>query len=497
MPINDYNTDPDLNTTISGINIAEGCAPSGINNAIRQLMADVKAEKDERDVELNTTVVKLTGDQTIRGEKTFIAEEIYLSTSGMESGEDRQFRVGSTSSFGQRRGMLGAKSTFIQHDPGTGESGIRGIVIDRNTAALDHDTPSGAEGRELATAAFVRSLSGKSVGDLWTGYDPASVPANVQLYSGQLLSRAAYEAHSALVFSGKRTVVTEEEWQAMVAERGFCPWYSEGDGSTTYRFPLVKGVFAEYVASLSEAGQYKEAGAPNITAETKGCTASSKNYGIVGADVQSGAFFATGDNGTYGIGTSTNTTPRYNLGFDASRSSSVYRDDCDTIQPPALTHLIGEYVVGSVAPLGEADAESLLASVTQLESEVALKMDGDAIGPWVYSFLEASTVTTLGDYSIDVSSYLPSDGKNYEVLVKLYLNRTDSSNTNTNNRIYLPGHKESDKPCVQCVADGANFQQANASGLVPVGADRVINYNITGYKPSEAKLELFAYRKVI
>ena len=49
MPIKDYNTDPDLNTTISGINIAEGCAPSGINNAIRQLMADVRAEKDERD----------------------------------------------------------------------------------------------------------------------------------------------------------------------------------------------------------------------------------------------------------------------------------------------------------------------------------------------------------------------------------------------------------------------------------------------------------------
>lgn len=46
MPVKDYNADPDLNTQISGINIAEGCAPSGINNAIRQLMADVKAEKD-------------------------------------------------------------------------------------------------------------------------------------------------------------------------------------------------------------------------------------------------------------------------------------------------------------------------------------------------------------------------------------------------------------------------------------------------------------------
>ena len=46
MPIKDYSTDPDLNVSISGINIAEGCPPSGINNAIRQLMADVKEESE-------------------------------------------------------------------------------------------------------------------------------------------------------------------------------------------------------------------------------------------------------------------------------------------------------------------------------------------------------------------------------------------------------------------------------------------------------------------
>ena len=48
MPIQDYSTDPDLNVQISGINIAEGCPPSGINNAIRQLMADVKEESEAK-----------------------------------------------------------------------------------------------------------------------------------------------------------------------------------------------------------------------------------------------------------------------------------------------------------------------------------------------------------------------------------------------------------------------------------------------------------------
>jgi hypothetical protein len=43
MAIKDYSATPANNGTISGINIAEGCQPSGINDAIRQQMADLKA----------------------------------------------------------------------------------------------------------------------------------------------------------------------------------------------------------------------------------------------------------------------------------------------------------------------------------------------------------------------------------------------------------------------------------------------------------------------
>lgn len=46
MGVNDYDLNPDNNTQINGINIAEGCPPSGINNAIRQVMADVKEDSD-------------------------------------------------------------------------------------------------------------------------------------------------------------------------------------------------------------------------------------------------------------------------------------------------------------------------------------------------------------------------------------------------------------------------------------------------------------------
>jgi microcystin-dependent protein len=40
--VSEYSSTASNNTDIAGINIAEGCAPSGINNAIRELMAQLK-----------------------------------------------------------------------------------------------------------------------------------------------------------------------------------------------------------------------------------------------------------------------------------------------------------------------------------------------------------------------------------------------------------------------------------------------------------------------
>jgi len=42
VKISEFNSNPALNTDIDSINIAEGCSPSGINDAIRELMAQLK-----------------------------------------------------------------------------------------------------------------------------------------------------------------------------------------------------------------------------------------------------------------------------------------------------------------------------------------------------------------------------------------------------------------------------------------------------------------------
>ena len=46
MPFSDYSTTPGSNTTIGGVNVAEGCAPGGLNNAVRQIAADGRALSD-------------------------------------------------------------------------------------------------------------------------------------------------------------------------------------------------------------------------------------------------------------------------------------------------------------------------------------------------------------------------------------------------------------------------------------------------------------------
>lgn len=215
---------------------------------------------------------------------------------------------------------------------------------------------------EDGTEKRVKLPAGKSVGDLWIGFDPASKPANVQVYGGQLLSRSAYEAHSSMVLGGERTVLTDAEWQEHVASNGFCPFYSSGDGSTTYRMPLIKGVHPEFVAALAEAGSFVQAGLPNITGRAQYFSANAVWNGAA-----SGAFKKYGDTANNTKNVTTNGEANgYYFDFDASLSNPIYGNS-DTVQPPSVTCVLGEYVFGVVSRLGEADVEDLAERIDKLE----------------------------------------------------------------------------------------------------------------------------------
>lgn len=70
--VSEWSATPANNTDIGGINIAEGCAPSGINNAIRELMAQVKDMQAGTDAD-NFVIggnLSVTGTTTLTGAAT-------------------------------------------------------------------------------------------------------------------------------------------------------------------------------------------------------------------------------------------------------------------------------------------------------------------------------------------------------------------------------------------------------------------------------------------
>ena len=217
------------------------------------------------------------------------------------------------------------------------------------------------------------------VGTPWWGFDIKSKPRGVQLYLGQTLNRLMYPVHFEYIQT-YRTIVTDEEWKAYAeTHNGLCPYFSYGDNQYTYRMPRIVDVHARFGNCIEEAGQYLEAGIPNI----KGHIRAFSDYNKLNADFMrlcvSGPFYwdTIWDNDTNKVfATSTNTSSgssdtHRHVPFDASRCSSVYRNDIDTVQPPAINMIIGEYVTSGISTIDITTAENILTNIELLETRFA------------------------------------------------------------------------------------------------------------------------------
>lgn len=123
------------------------------------------------------------------------------------------------------------------------------------------------------------------------------------------------------------SAVSRETYSALFAVIGIK--YGEGNGATTFNLPNAIDKFFE---GSDTAGTEIEAGLPNIT----GSMQFSNQWW---SNVATGAFTGTsygstnrcGDGGSYPI--------RIDYNMDASRSSSIYKDNITTVQPEAITQL--------------------------------------------------------------------------------------------------------------------------------------------------------------
>lgn len=85
MAFGDYSTTPSANTTIAGKNIAEGCPPGNLNDAVRQLMADGKALSNampDTSALLPKAGGEVTGDITRQGRGAHLHHASSANTDG-------------------------------------------------------------------------------------------------------------------------------------------------------------------------------------------------------------------------------------------------------------------------------------------------------------------------------------------------------------------------------------------------------------------------------
>jgi hypothetical protein len=85
--ISEFDSNPANNTDIDSINIAEGCAPSGINNAIRELMSQLKDQQTGASAD-NFTVggnLAVTGTSAFTGNAAFVGSTTFTGAVVMSS----------------------------------------------------------------------------------------------------------------------------------------------------------------------------------------------------------------------------------------------------------------------------------------------------------------------------------------------------------------------------------------------------------------------------
>ena len=149
--------------------------------------------------------------------------------------------------------------------------------------------------------------------------------------NGQVIIQTQYPAFTAKVKNWQETrsslFTTETNWQAekTASVLGHCGKFVIDDTAGTIRLPLVINING--LTDLSEVGVIKNESLPNITGSLVG--GSGNDIGFSPSAVH-GAFYTTSETKNKSFGADPNT--QYGLGFDASKSSSTYKDNAPVQQ---------------------------------------------------------------------------------------------------------------------------------------------------------------------
>jgi hypothetical protein len=183
--VSEWSATPANNTDVGGIDINEGCAPSGINNAIRDMMAQIKDMQTGADGD-NFVV---GGNLTVNGTVTLATDlPVAQGGTGASTAADARTNLGlgsiatqASSSVTITGGSITGITDLAVADGGTGSSTLsaNAVLLGNGTSALQTVAP-GTSGNVLT-----------SNGTTWTSSAPAPAIGVGQTWQDVTGSRAA------------------------------------------------------------------------------------------------------------------------------------------------------------------------------------------------------------------------------------------------------------------------------------------------------------------
>lgn len=263
--------------------------------------------------------------------------------------------------------------------------------------------------------------------------------------NGATYNRALYKDFFAYATS-KGWVKTETEWQSIAsANGGYCPYYSQGDGSTTFRTPKF-APFMQVAIASGDVGKYHKAGLPNITGRSDlgGIHSHAAFSGAIATEKNAG-------NATGATHVAAGGDQRVKLTFDASNSNSIYGRS-STVQPESHEWMICVVVAGQATNLGSVDMADVLTTVAQVQTEL-----GTAV-----KSVNGQKPNNAGNVTIEVKSAMPNYSSyvqvstgdftpTYDGWIRLFLSASSDY------RSFTVKHKESDQVIL-------NYAQARYPG---------------------------------
>lgn len=244
------------------------------------------------------------------------------------------------------------------------------------TATTDLDISSKNVGDTITDgtvvwSCFSRMQAGVPVGFEFFSTNPNIPAGSIPLFGGEY-SRTVYKDLWNWVQTQAGYLLTEEEWQAKAsANEGNVPFYSSGDGSTTFRVPSLK-CWIKGANGIEEVGSYLQAGLPNITGGSSDNDYKAPRMWTNGGMLGKGAIisytlapqidYAPSGGASYGQFAS--------FDFDASRSNTIYGNS-DTVQPKSIAGMWLVKAYGTVTNVGSTDVANIAQGLTEAETRIS------------------------------------------------------------------------------------------------------------------------------